>query len=370
MKLFKCQHCGQLLYFENDHCEKCSHRLGFIPEIMNLSALEQEGDAQTAQTWRALAVDKKRYRFCANAEFAVCNWMVEADSSDTYCAACRHNRIVPDTSIPENVAAWRKIELAKHMLFYTLMKLNLPLDEKDEDGNPRLRFDFLASAAQPDGSRVMTGHDNGVITVALDEADDAEREKRRTTMHEPYRTLVGHFRHEVGHYYWDVLVREGGLLETFRNIFGDETVDYGEALQAYYANGAPPNWQQSYITAYAASHPWEDFAETWAHYLHIVDTLEMARAFGMYVHPRLAEPGELDAQVYFDPYRVREPSSLIETWLPLSNALNSLNRTMGLQDIYPFILSPPVVEKLSAIHDFIHGNKIPEKASADAKSAA
>jgi len=366
MKLFKCQHCGQLLYFENDHCEKCSHRLGFIPEIMNLSALEQEGDPQRG-IWRALAVDKKLYRFCANAEFAVCNWVVESDSPDAYCAACRHNRTVPDASIAENLAAWRKIELAKHMLFYTLMKLNLPLDEKDEDGRPRLRFDFLASAAQPDGSRVMTGHDNGLITLALDEADDAEREKRRTTMHEPYRTLVGHFRHEVGHYYWDVLVRDGGLLETCRNIFGDETVDYGAALQTYYANGAPPNWQQSFITAYATSHPWEDFAETWAHYLHIVDTLEMARAFGMYVHPRLAERGELDAQVYFDPYRVREPSSLIETWLPLSNALNSLNRTMGLQDIYPFILSPPVVGKLSAIHDFIHGNKLSGKASVDAK---
>jgi hypothetical protein len=368
MKLFKCQHCGQLLYFENDHCEQCSHRLGFIPEVMNLSAMEPEGDAQQG-IWRALAVDKKLYRFCANAEFAVCNWVVEADSSDAYCAACRHNRTIPDTSIPENVTAWRKIEFAKHMLFYTLMKLHLPLDEKDENGRLRLQFDFLASAA-PGGPRVMTGHDNGLITLALEEADDAEREKRRTTMHEPYRTLVGHFRHEVGHYYWDVLVRDGGLLQACRSIFGDETSDYGEALQKYYANGAPPNWRDNFISAYATSHPWEDFAETWAHYLHIVDTLEMARAFGMYVHPRLARPGEHDAQVDFDPFLVREPQPLIETWLPLSTALNSLNRTMGLPDIYPFILSPPVVEKLSAIHDLIHGNKLPEKAAADAKSAA
>ena len=210
----------------------------------------------------------------------------------------------------------------------------------------------------------MTGHDNGLITLALEEANDAEREKRRTTMHEPYRTLVGHFRHEVGHYYWDVLVRDGGLIEAFRAVFGDETADYGAALQAYYANGAPPNWQDNFISAYATSHPWEDFAETWAHYLHIVDTLEMARAFGMYVHPRLAEPGELDAHVTFDPYLLREPSPLIETWLPLSNALNSLNRAMGLQDIYPFILSPPVVAKLSAIHDIIHGNTLPEKPQA------
>jgi hypothetical protein len=360
MKLFKCQHCEQLLYFENIVCEKCSYRLGFIPETMNLSALEPADEGE-GKLWRALAVDKKLYRFCANAAFDVCNWMIEADSPDSFCAACRHNRTIPDTAIAANAMAWRKIEMAKHRLFYTLMKLNLPPDERNDNGGERLVFDFLASPPHVDSPRVMTGHDNGLITLALDEADDAEREKRRTIMHEPYRTLVGHFRHEVGHYFWDVLVRDGGLIEACRNIFGDETVDYGEALQAYYANGAAPNWQDNFISAYASSHPWEDFAETWAHYLHIVDTLEMARAFGMYVHPRLARPGELDAQVDFDPYKLRDASPLIETWVPLSNALNSLNRTMGLLDIYPFILSPPVVEKLSAIHDLIHGNTLPVK---------
>lgn len=377
MKLFKCQHCGQLIYFENDLCVKCSHQLGFIPEIMNLSALEplddappKQGGAQQAQgvqqrAWRALAIDNKRYRFCANAQFGVCNWMVDAESEDAYCVACQHNRTVPDTSIPANIAAWHKIELAKHMLFYTLMKLRLPLDEKDENGALRLRFDFLASPLHPEGPRVMTGHDNGLITLALEEADDAEREKRRTLMHEPYRTLVGHFRHEVGHYYWDVLVRDGGLTEPCRAVFGDERADYGEALKNHYANGAPADWQNNFISAYAASHPWEDFAETWAHYLHIVDALEMARAFGMYVNPRLAPSGELDAQVDFDPYLVREASPLIDTWIPLSNALNSLNRTMGLPDIYPFILSPPVIAKLSAIHDLVHGNKLPQKAPAE-----
>jgi hypothetical protein len=363
MKLFKCQHCGQLIYFENDLCLKCSRRLGFIAEIMNLSALEPKADAQKGpkgdeqpNVWRALAIDHKHYRPCANAQFGVCNWMIGADTEDAYCAACRHNRTVPDTSIPENVAAWRKIELAKHMLFYTLFKLRLPLDENDETGQPRLRFDFLKSPPHHEGPRVMTGHDNGLITLALEEADDAERERRRTLMHEPYRTLVGHFRHEVGHYAWDVLVRDGGLVEACRAAFGDETADYDQALKAHYANGAPPNWQDNFISAYASSHPWEDFAETWAHYLHIVDTLEMARAFGMYVHPRLASPGELDAQVDFDPYLVREASPLIETWIPLSNALNGLNRTMGLPDLYPFILSPPVVKKLSVIHDLVHHN--------------
>jgi hypothetical protein len=365
MKLFKCQHCGQLLYFENTMCENCGRTLGFISEIMNLSALEPQDGA-----WRTMTAAKKLYRFCANNQHGACNWMVEATSSDRYCAACRHNRMIPDTTIPDNVVAWRKIEIAKHRLFYTLMKLNLPLDHRSDNGNERLSFDFLASPSHVGGHRVMTGHDNGLITLAVEEADDAEREKRRAMMHEPYRTLLGHFRHEVGHYFWDVLVRDGGRLEACREIFGDDRVDYGQSLKAYYANGAAPNWQDNFISAYATSHPWEDFAETWSHYLHIVDTLEMARAFGLYVHPQLARPGELNAQVDFDPYGVGDPLPLIETWLPLSNALNSLNRTMGLPDLYPFILSPAVVGKLSAIHNLIHGTMLPHKTFAAAESVA
>jgi hypothetical protein len=320
---------------------------------MLVSALEPTGNA-----WRALAVGDQTYRFCANAQFDVCNWMIESSAPDALCVACRHNRTIPDTRFVNNVIAWRKIEMAKHRLFYSLMRLKLPIEDRDYAGRERLAFDFLASPPASFGSRVMTGHDNGLITVALEEADDAERERRRTMMHEPYRTLLGHFRHEVGHFYWDVLVRDGGRIDSFRRVFGDESFDYGAALQAYYANGAPPNWQDNFISAYATAHPWEDFAETWAHYLHIVDTLEMANAFGLYVHPQLARPGELNAQVNFDPYAARDASVLIDAWVPLSNALNSLNRTMGLNDIYPFILSPAVVNKLSAIHNLVHGETI------------
>jgi hypothetical protein len=354
MKLFKCQYCGQLLYFENDRCEKCGRRLGYIPNAETVSALELEGDS-----WRARAAKGKLYRFCANAAFDVCNWMIESTAPDMYCAACRHNRTVPDASIAGNVAAWRKIEAAKHNLFYTLMKLRLPLDgpARDAASGERLIFDFPSSAV-PGVRRVMTGHQNGVITVALEEADDAERESRRVAMHEPYRTLLGHFRHEVGHYYWDVLVRDGGQIEPWRAVFGDERADYAQALQQHYDQGAPANWQDNFVSAYATTHPWEDFAETWAHYLHIVDALEMARAFGMYVNPPLAQAGELEAEVDFSPYRVPDVATLVETWIPLSNALNALNRTMGQPDVYPFILSQAVIKKLGAIHDLIHDGKI------------
>jgi len=266
---------------------------------------------------------------------------------------------VPDTSVPENLVAWRKIEIAAHRLFYTLIKLKLPLDYGFNDDRERLTFDFLATPLDATTPKVMTGHEHGLITVALDEADDAEREKRRTVMHEPYRTLLGHFRHEVGHYYWDILVQDANRLEDCRRIFGDERQDYAQALQKHYAEGAPPNWQDNFVSAYATTHPWEDFAETWAHYLHIVDTLEMARAFGIYVNPPLARTDELEAAVDFQPYRAPDVDTLVETWIPLSNALNELNRTMGQSDIYPFILSPSVIKKLGAIHDLIRGDGLP-----------
>jgi len=351
MKLFKCQHCGQLLYFENTACERCSHRLGYLPEPNALSALEPEGDA-----WRAFAQPGRPYRFCANAAYDACNWLVPADGPDAYCIACRHNRTVPDLAQAQNLLPWRKLEAAKHRLFYTLLRLKLPIQTRNESPEG-LAFDFLADQPAASGPKVMTGHDNGLITIALAEADDAEREQRRAAMGEPYRTLLGHFRHEVGHYYWDRLVRDGGRLDACRAVFGDDSQDYDQALQRHYAQGAPANWCISFISAYATTHPWEDFAETWAHYLHIVDTLEMAGAFGVRVDPKLDHSGELEASVDFDPYTAGDVQQLIDAWLPLTFALNSLNRGMGQADIYPFVLSPAVVEKLDFIHCLVHARR-------------
>jgi hypothetical protein len=348
MKLFKCQTCGQLVYFENVACEKCAHRLGFLPAAMSMSALEAEGHA-----WRALAAPADaRFRFCANAEFGVCNWLVPADSDERYCLACRHNRVVPDTAVPENVADWQRLEQAKHRLFYSLLRLGLPLANRIDDPDHGLAFEFLATT--PATPKVMTGHDNGLITMALKEADHVERERTRLQMGETYRTLLGHFRHEVGHYYWDVLVRDGGRLDDFRALFGDDNANYGEALQRHYDQGPPADWQSQFISAYASSHPWEDFAETWAHYLHIVDTLEMGFAFGLRIQPRIAKADGLDSKLDFDPYAAGDVERLVAAWLPLVFAVNSLNRTMGQPDLYPFVLTPTVVQKLAFVHDVIH----------------
>ena len=202
----------------------------------------------------------------------------------------------------------------------------------------------------------MTGHDDGRITIALAEADDAEREKRRKSMHEPYRTLLGHFRHEIGHYYWDRLVRDAPALGPCRAIFGDDREDYTAALQRHYRDGAPPQWRNRYVSAYATTHPWEDFAETFAHYLHILDTLETAESFGVATHPRgIAEADQLSTEVNFAPDKAVSIAPLVKAWLPLTFALNSLNRSMGMGDLYPFVLTPTIIEKLGFIHDLVHG---------------
>jgi hypothetical protein len=350
MKLFECQACGQPLYFENTRCESCGRRLGYLPRVQEVTALEAGEGGRTA-----LVAPDQPVRFCLNAEHDACNWLVSASDAERYCLACRHNRTIPDLSINENLSRWRRLETAKRRLFYTLTRLELPLSKRPEDPQG-LAFDFLADPAErtPHGPSVLTGHENGLITINIAEADDAERERRRLNMGEPYRTLLGHFRHEVGHHYWTVLVRDKPGIELFRAIFGDERQDYAEALRRHYDRGPRENWQEEFVSTYAGSHPWEDFAESWAHYLHIVDTLETANAFGLRVQPSNNRAPGLSAMIDFDPHHEVDFNRLVEAWLPLTFAVNSLNRSMGQPDLYPFVLSPAVVGKLAFIHDRVH----------------
>jgi hypothetical protein len=352
MKLYACQHCRQLLFFENTKCENCGHTLGYLPDLGVLSALEEVEDG-----WRALAGGEPAYRFCANAEHQACNWLVPAGSPAALCRACEHNRTIPDVSNPEHLARWRKLEFAKHRLIYTLKNLDLPLVSKAEDPERGFAFAFMADPETPDENRakVLTGHDNGLITINIAEADDAERERRRRMLGEPYRTLLGHLRHEIGHYYWDRLVRDGGKLEPCREVFGDDTRDYAEALKQHYTNGPPAGWQKTFISSYATAHAWEDFAETWAHYLHIIDTLETARAFRVRVDPEAAPTDALAADVDFEVYDPNAFEAIMGAWVPLAFAVNSLNRSMGQPDLYPFVLGPAVIRKLEFIHRLVHG---------------
>ena len=359
MKLFTCDHCGNTVYFENAKCERCGHQLGYLPEHNALVSLVEDGGL-----WSTPAFPDDAYVFCENAHYGACNWLIRAiPGGDIYCAACRHNETIPDITDPLNLARWQIIERAKKRLIYSLLRLKLPLHTRAEDPGHGLAFRFLAS--QPaDLTPVMTGHDMGIITIALAEADDAERESRRTAMGEPYRTLLGHFRHEIGHHYWDLLVDNTSALPRFRQLFGDDTADYGTALQTYYANGAPLGWQQRFITAYATAHPWEDFAETFAHYLHITDTVEMAAAFHVEAKPRSTDE-KLAVRANFDPYTRGDIAAIVNNWVPLAAMLNNLNRAMGHPDAYPFILTPEVIEKLGFIHELVHGQTPPSTPNAE-----
>ncbi|MGD1877697.1 MAG: putative zinc-binding metallopeptidase [Kiloniellaceae bacterium] len=352
MKIFECQNCGQLLYFENTHCERCGHLLGYLADQATLSAVTATGN----DTWNALAAPGALFRFCANSNHDACNWLVPADSGDAFCRACRLNRTIPDLDTDDNRLLWQRMEGGKHRLVYALLRLGLPVISKHDDAERGLAFDILSDAgtAFQEGPQVMTGHAEGLITINLAEADDVERERHRRDMAETYRTILGHFRHESGHHYWERLVRGGVWHENYRAMFGDERRDYGDALAAHYANGPAPDWQDHFVSSYASSHPWEDFAETWAHYLHIVDTLETAEAFGLGIHANAGKPAPLAMEIGFDPYRHDDFNALIDAWLPLTSAVNCLNHSMGQPDLYPFVLAPEVVGKLRFVHGLIH----------------
>jgi hypothetical protein len=351
MKIFNCQNCRQMVYFENTRCERCGHVLGYLPDMAMLSALvgHESGD------WRPLAAPEQSFRFCANAAYDTCNWLIPAENPDMFCRACRLNRTIPDLDSWENRSRWQSLEAAKHRLVYGLLRLGLPVVSKFDDPKAGLAFDFLANTEKMvrEQAQIVTGHAAGLITIDIAEADDAQRERNRQDMVEPYRTLLGHFRHEVGHYYWEHLVRTGPWITSFRDLFGDERQDYAASLNTHYTEGPPADWQQRYVSSYASAHPWEDFAETWAHYLHIVDTLETAEAFGLHVQPKGGCDPALAMEIDFDPYRQSDFDILVRTWLPLTYAVNSLNHSMGQPDLYPFVLAPTVMGKLRFVHGLI-----------------
>ena len=348
MKLFTCQNCEQLLYFENVRCENCGSALGFYSkelDLLTLQPLENE-------VYQEHSHPERHYRYCANARHKACNWVLPQDEEGEYCQACQLNQTIPNLDEDNYVSLWKKLEIAKHRLVYTLMRLRLPLVSKEDDAERGLAFDFLADQKLPSGKieRILTGHAQGLITININEADDAKRAQMKQEMGEPYRTLLGHFRHEVGHYYWNVLIADSEHLPEYRRLFGDEREDYGEALQQHYQQGAPKDWQDRFISAYASAHSWEDWAETWAHYLHMVDTLSTAYAFGLQIEPRVTDDESLTAEIDRDPYRIRRFDRIWQLWLPLTIAMNSINRSMGQPDLYPFVVADPVVEKLRFVH--------------------
>ncbi|MDG6244261.1 MAG: putative zinc-binding peptidase [Methanolobus sp.] len=355
MRLFTCSSCGNLLYFENVACLQCNSELGFVPEERLLDVItpfDKNGSGYI------LAANEKSYRKCRNYyKHAVCNWMIDAAENEEFCIACQLNRTIPNLSIEKNKDLWNKLEIEKRRLVFSLLQLGLDVRSKNKHPNG-LAFDFLADHGEnfSERDRVMTGHDDGLITINIAEADPVQREKMRTSMEEHYRTILGHFRHESGHYYWDQLIKNTDDLREYRDIFGDESQDYSAALDRHYKEGPPDDWKEHFVSVYASSHPWEDWAESWAHYLHIMDTLETAYSFGIHIEPRTLNGDDLAVKISFSPYMERDFNTIFEHWLSVSFALNSLNRSMGHAHAYPFVISPSVVTKLDFIHKIILKN--------------
>ncbi len=361
MRSYRCQ-CGRPVFFRNSQCLACETPLGYETEQGHVIALEMDAGSGL---WKKFGAedDSPRYRRCSNFETAAgCNWLVPAQDlppgDDGLCIACKLNRTIPDQSNPENQELWGRVEIAKRRLVSSLIALGLPVASKEgADPEHGLAFDFLRAA--PEGPAVMTGHFKGIITMNVEEADDAKREQIRKWLREPYRTLLGHFRHEVGHYYWDRLVLNTRWLEPFRALFGDERLDYAVALKTHYENGPPTDWPKRFVSSYASTHPWEDWAESWAHYLHMVDTLDTSLSFGLdAADVELAyEAYTLDDVWWREAKNAEEFLGFINSWIRITSVMNELCRSMGQPDFYPFALPRAAVSKLHFIHSVVQSAK-------------
>ena len=380
LKRYNCQ-CGNPIFFRNSSCLACKAELGYDSELGLLIPIKEAELAGTWQPYEAATLSlpesfeplqqlaPKRYRRCANLPTpAACNWLIDSlePPTTTLCLACSLNRTIPDLADwahPENSTYWGRIELAKRRMLAGVLGLGLRVVSRLQDPINGLAFDLVSD--QPGMSAVLTGHDSGLITLNLLEADDAARESIRTAMHEPYRTLLGHFRHEVGHYFWDALIKNSNWLDGFRQLFGDESQDYAASLQQNYSCGPPDNWQLNYISSYASTHPWEDWAETWAHYLHMRDTLHTAASFGLSVDASLLEFAPFTAAALSYPNENSATSFLafLNEWTGLTVLLNEMSRTMGQADFYPFALPIPAVAKLHFVHVVIEAAREPARTS-------
>jgi hypothetical protein len=326
---------------------QCGKQVGYDVAGDQMVALDETGD----------------FRRCQNGvDYAVCNWVLPGSRTEAFCPACQLNRIVPDVTVPANLEAWHKIEIAKRRILYTLARLGLSPVSKIEDPVNGLAFVFLRP--QP-GWIVLTGHDEGVITLNVEEAEELARERQRTLLGENFRTLVGHFRHEIAHYYWDRFFKnradDDPLMQAFREVFGDERADYNGALARHYQQGPVAAAPGTYITTYASVHPWEDWAETWAHYLHMLDGTETARSFGLKgdavpipFTPFPTEVVTLPPQLSWPEGEEQEFLTLLHGWAKLAPAINEVVASLGHPTFYPFVFSESIIRKFFFVHHMVN----------------
>jgi hypothetical protein len=337
---FACGTCGSLVFFENSLCSSCGSELGFETDLRTMVVVRDSAAEIEGHTWLR----------CANA-FWGCNWLVRDDAGSGFCVSCRLTRTRPAN---DDTIALEQLQLAgypKRRLMFQILEQGIPYVPYYETAGVGLAFDLLSTAS---GERVMTGHLDGVITLDLEEVDDPYREQLRVAFNEPYRTMLGHFRHEIGHYYWQFLVSGSDRIDDFRSVFGDERASYQDAIDRHYRDGAPDGWHRDFVSEYATMHPWEDFAEVFAHYLHITDTLQTAAATGLLIDGSATISGlDDDLERPRLDYTDAGIGEILRVWHAFTVAFNEINRSMGMRDVYPFTLSPAVDSKLAWVHELV-----------------
>ena len=375
MRPFACGHCANTVYFENVNCGLCGALLGFSPALRRMLAFDSPPPAPAPWCVRASAprqaagvaaqadpadrADASLLRPCANRlEHQLCNWMLDAGDEHQQCRSCRLTVAIPNLQEPLNRARWHLFEKAKRRLVFTLLTLGLPPEPQPgaAAGAFGLRFQLLANL--PDQPPVMTGHDGGLITLNLAEADDVQREAARAALGEPQRSLLGHLRHEASHYLQQRYVDGRPAQARCREVFGDERIDYTDALDRHYAQGPPADWQQHCISAYASAHPWEDWAETCAHYLLVVDAVQTAATWGLRLTgPNTAQPRGADG-----PVQAPVDDLVLNQWLPVAQFLNAMNRSLGQPDPYPYQMPDAVLAKMGLVQTLLREAAVPTPA--------
>ena len=338
MREFTCT-CGSKVFFDSTICVSCRSPLGYDPKLGKMVSLQQKGEVWTSP-------DDQEYKLCNNtSEYKNCNWLIPTKFADNLCLSCQFTRQLPDLSHGDNLHHWTRFEKAKRRLLCTLLDLGLPLVNRIVDKEQGLMFDFIEdSRSNPNiisEDYVMTGHGHGIITINVIEADDVAREATRVALREKYRTLLGHLRHESGHYYYDKLQLEEHT--QFTDLFGDPKLDYKTALDRHYQEGPPKDWQENFISSYASMHPLEDWAETWGHYLLIYDALQTAHYHG-FMEQNIGEMTFIER---------------VQMWASLSSSLNELCRSSGVRDMYPFVINDNVQAKLLFVGKVIDSNSHP-----------
>ena len=370
MRLFTCRQCRQPVFFENYHCANCGANLGFVPAALEMFAFDSRSAADPhGGAWLpAAGMNGPALRPCANRmPHGLCNWMLDDADAQSLCRSCRLTRVIPSLDAAVNMDRWRQIERAKRRLLFTLLSLGLaPEPKTGPDDTQGLEFLLLEPVAN--GAAVFTGHDAGTITLNVAEADDDAREATRVQLGEPARTLLGHLRHEVAHYLQFRWINGTPGMDRCRALFGDEQADYAQAVDRHYAEGPPQGWTQHFVSAYASAHPWEDWAETCAHYLLVLDAVQTASAWGLSLSggPAEAQPDTVDLTQH-----APVSALVLQQWLPVAQFLNAMNRSIGLPDSYPYQLPPDVVTKMAGVHELLAAAIAAESAAdADADVAA